>query len=321
MMRNTRNIVGSITVLALILSAGAATAKQNGTPYCGHTDLSKYFEHEKAHGGKSIFLMDMIPRELFETDFLWIHRGVIPPKASIGLHLQRNMEDMFFSFNLPAEFTVNDCTSYLPARSCVLCPEGSYHGIYNPHDEPIQWMNIGIGADEPPIIIDLGDDLTDREITSPPTFKWGQLDRSLLRPIPSAHLGKGAILNNKVWLDDNFKTDWMRIGHCLLPPDTSIGYHQHLATEEVYYVLEGHGYMTVNDHTWEVGPGDAIPCTLNDSHGIYNHTGGDLEIFVLIIAMEKGGLSGNYNADMEDEYRAFEVKNWDDNLADRKPSE
>ena len=98
------------------------------------------------------------------------------------------------------------------------------------------------------------------------------------------------------------ETNWVRIGHCILPPGTSIGYHQHTATEEVYYVISGTGRSTVNDYTCDVGPGDAIPCTLNDSHGIYNDSDEDLEIFVLIVAMEKG---------------KFGVVNHGDDLSDR----
>ena len=54
------------------------------------------------------------------------------------------------------------------------------------------------------------------------------------------------------WLDGNMETNWVRIGHCVLPPGTSIGYHQHNAAEEVYYVMSGTGRMTVNDKTWDV---------------------------------------------------------------------
>jgi len=65
---------------------------------------------------------------------------------------------------------------------------------------------------------------------------------------------------------------------------------------------QGRGRITVNDHTWEVGPHDATPCTLHDSHGIYNHTDKDLEIFVLAVAMEKG---------------VANAKNWGDDLSGR----
>ncbi len=82
--------------------------------------------------------------------------------------------------------------------------------------------------------------------------------------------------------------------------------------------MSGRGKMTVNDHTWDVRPGDAIPCTLHDSHGLYNHTDEDLEIFVLIVRMDKAKLEGRYNKLLIDEYKALEVVNWGDDLSDRK---
>ena len=59
--------------------------------------------------------------------------------------------------------------------------------------------------------------------------------------------------------------------------------------------MSGNGRMTVNNVTWDVGPGDATPCTLHDSHGIYNNTQKDLEIFVLAVSKKKG---------------VIEAKNW-----------
>ena len=60
--------------------------------------------------------------------------------------------------------------------------------------------------------------------------------------------------------------------------------------------------MTVNDHTWDVSPGDAIPCTLHDSHGLYNNTDEDLSIFVFSASMEKN---------------KFDAKDWGEDLSDR----
>ena len=67
--------------------------------------------------------------------------------------------------------------------------------------------------------------------------------------------------------------------------------------------MSGTGRITVNDHTWDVRPGDAVPCTLHDSHGIYNNNPDeDLDIFVLIVSMEKDVLSGvvNWGIDLSD---------------------
>jgi mannose-6-phosphate isomerase-like protein (cupin superfamily) len=46
--------------------------------------------------------------------------------------------------------------------------------------------------------------------------------------------------------------------------------HHHVQTEEIYYVLEGHGLMRVGQESAEVGPGDAIAIPPGISHQITN---------------------------------------------------
>jgi mannose-6-phosphate isomerase-like protein (cupin superfamily) len=43
-----------------------------------------------------------------------------------------------------------------------------------------------------------------------------------------------------------------------LPPGASTTPHYHPLTEEIYYILEGTGRMTIGEETRDVGPGDAI---------------------------------------------------------------
>jgi mannose-6-phosphate isomerase-like protein (cupin superfamily) len=64
--------------------------------------------------------------------------------------------------------------------------------------------------------------------------------------------------------------------------------------EETYVVVNGSGRMTVDDETEEVHAGDSIPNKLGGSHGLYNHTDEELELFVMAVTMEKG------QADSED---------------------
>ncbi len=140
------------------------------------------------------------------------------------------------------------------------------------------------------------------KLEDPAQFRWARFDRSLLKPVGPAHGGKGKILNRRPWLDGNFETNWVRIGHCVLLPGTSIGYHQHNGMEEIYYVISGTGRMTVNDHTFDAQAGDAVPCTIHDSHGLYNNSNEPLDIFVFMVSMEKDVLD---NTD------------WGDDLTDR----
>lgn len=43
-----------------------------------------------------------------------------------------------------------------------------------------------------------------------------------------------------------------------LPPGGQTAPHYHPLTEEIYYILEGTGRLTIGDETHDVGPGDAI---------------------------------------------------------------
>ena len=101
---------------AFIMSSGSIFAEQKDKPVFGHNDPTKYFEAKAAHGGAgSLWLMELLGAKDFETNVLYIHRGIIKPHCGIGEHIHRNIEEMFFIFNAPAEFTVNGHTSLLPA--------------------------------------------------------------------------------------------------------------------------------------------------------------------------------------------------------------
>ena len=68
-----------------------------------------------------------------------------------------------------------------------------------------------------------------------------------------------------------------------LKPGSAIGYHeQH--EDEIYYVLSGHGAMTVDGKTFDVGPGTAVLTRPGSSHGI-KQTG--MEDLVMLINYEQ----------------------------------
>jgi mannose-6-phosphate isomerase-like protein (cupin superfamily) len=55
-----------------------------------------------------------------------------------------------------------------------------------------------------------------------------------------------------------------------LPPGGATTPHHHVQTEEIYYILAGHGTIRVGDETQEVRPGDAIAIPPGASHQISN---------------------------------------------------
>jgi len=53
----------------------------------------------------------------------------------------------------------------------------------------------------------------------------------------------------------------------LFKPGSGIGYHLQ-AEDEIYYVLSGRGMMTIDDKSFEVGPGAAVLTRTGSSHGL-----------------------------------------------------
>jgi mannose-6-phosphate isomerase-like protein (cupin superfamily) len=64
-----------------------------------------------------------------------------------------------------------------------------------------------------------------------------------------------------------------------LKPGSGIGYHEQ-KEDEIYYVLSGHGRMTIDDKPFDVGPGDAILTRPGSSHGLKQTGGEDLVIMI-----------------------------------------
>ena len=294
--------MSSLRVTTFLLVTGlltlSQTGQQKGAPKASsslplrifRTDPARYLDAVKAHSGAgSLRYMILVDGSIFNTNLLFIHRGVLAPHSSIGHHIHRQIEEMYVIFDNRARFTVNGRTSELGAGVMVPCLMGSSHGIYNPTDRETQWMNIGVAAVKGKYDAeDLKDDLVNTRLDPQPQFALEWIDRKLLKPMMNVHKGKGTLLFRRIWSHETFKSNWGFIDHVVVPGGSSIGYHRHDLHEECYLILAGRGRVTVDGETAEVGPGDAIPCLLHQSHGIYNHTDQDLELLNIAVSREKG---------------------------------
>ncbi|MFN0109193.1 MAG: cupin domain-containing protein [Blastocatellia bacterium] len=67
----------------------------------------------------------------------------------------------------------------------------------------------------------------------------------------------------------------------LLPPGATVPPHHHEVLEEIYYIIEGSGLMTVGDEQREVGAGDAVYIPRLHRHTLTN-TGSETMRILLV---------------------------------------
>lgn len=94
------------------------------------------------------------------------------------------------------------------------------------------------------------------------------------------HDGEGEILFREVFKKADFKSNLVHLHETIVLPNSTIGYHLHEGNEEIYYIMEGEGIMTVDGEKKKVTPGDAIITHSGSKHGLENNTDKDLKILV-----------------------------------------
>lgn len=94
------------------------------------------------------------------------------------------------------------------------------------------------------------------------------------------HEGEGSIIFREVFSDKDFKSPIEFLHETSIKPNSTIGYHKHSGNEEVYYILQGKGLMTVDSEDRIVSPGDAVVTSSGSSHGLKNIGNSNLNIIV-----------------------------------------
>ena len=210
------------------------------------------------------------------------------PGGGVGHHFHNICEEMFIIFGDSAQFTIDGRTSVLKGPAGAPCRMGHSHAIYNPSNQPVEFMNINVSAVKGKYdAFNLDDARVGVPLDPIPVFMTMRLEKSLLRPIPGYLGGQGAIGYRRALEPSVFLTNWSYMDHLLLPPGTSEGRHRHTGVEEVYYVMDGSGEVQVNEETAAVRKGDAVPVLLEEVHAFRNHGAQDLELMIIGIAAQK----------------------------------
>ncbi len=258
-------------------------------------DKIVHYSHEGLRAGKGVHggagelhYTALYQRPSFSSKFLFLHRGRLMPKSSIGRHFHNRMEEMFVILDGKAEFTIDGRTSLLEGPAGAPCRMGSVHGIYNPTNEPVEWMNIAVTSIRGEYdAFDMGDDGVGAPLDKKPIFMNMRLRKELLKATPNMYGGKGEALYRRALPVQVFKTDWAYADHLILPPGASVGKHRHRGVEELHYVIRGSGRLHVEGEQAAFGKDDALFVEYNQVHAIENTGSEEMELLIIGVALEK----------------------------------
>ncbi|MGK6319498.1 cupin domain-containing protein [Sphingomonas sp. DT-204] len=287
-------------VLIAFLALTAAQAAPPLAQRIGRSDPDKMQLATGVHGGAGTMRFGaLLGASALSTNFIFLHRGTIAPKSGIGQHFHNDCEEMFVILDGEAEFTIDGRTSRLVGPAGAPDRKGHAHGIYNPTDKPVQWLNINVGMTKSYDNFDLGDPRTNAMLDPVPQFITMRLDRSLLKPaagiLPDA---TGAVLYRRALGPTIFSTAWSYVDHILLPAGSALGRRAEADMSEVYYVMSGTGEVTLGDETTPIRAGDAVPVDLGEARAIRQTGGAPLELMVIGVARDLAA-KARYRAEAE----------------------
>src|ERR1700678_3421260 len=169
-----------LIIAAFLLSSTVAYAQLSSR--ITHYDVSKTAHLTAVHDGAgSMNFGPLMTDKTLSTNLLFLHRGVLQPHSGIGQHFHNHCEEMFVIFDGEAEFTINGRTTLLKGTWGAPDRMGSSHGIYNPTDHDVEWMNINVGMSKVYDAFNLGDDRVGVAKDKIPQFITMHLDRALLK--------------------------------------------------------------------------------------------------------------------------------------------
>ncbi|MDR8390899.1 cupin domain-containing protein [Aliifodinibius sp. S!AR15-10] len=290
-----RSIVKLLPVTILLVFVAVPTIAQPLSERVTPNNPDDYRLLSSVHDGAGqMAFTGLIGRQDLSTNFLYLHAGEIHPGGGIGHHFHHTIEEMYVILNGEAEFTINGRTSRLQAPVIVPNKMGDSHALYNPTNDTLRWLNFAVSSKKGQgDAFDLGDDRVDAEIDSPPVFVSSQLDQDELSTDNHIYEGDG-VLYRRVLGPEVFSTNWSHVDHLIVPTGSSAGPRQLNGIEEVYYVINGTGTLTIDNETTAIEADDAFSGFLGENVTISNEGKNNLELLVIGISASKKNDTDRY---------------------------
>jgi len=102
----------------------------------------------------------------------------------------------------------------------------------------------------------------------------------------SAHEGLGAVELYEIWGKSDFLSNCDFIDRQIIPPNSTVGYHQHGNNEEMYIVLEGSGTITIEGQEFKIKKGDMIKNPPYGKHGLVNDSNSNIELLIIQFSLD-----------------------------------
>ena len=97
------------------------------------------------------------------------------------------------------------------------------------------------------------------------------------------HDGLGLCRHAQIFSENEFQAPIRFFNYTVLPKGASFGAHEHKDDNEIYVILEGEGHYECNGEITEVKPGDVLVNPPYGTHALYNDSGLDVDMRVLVI--------------------------------------
>ncbi len=102
-----------------------------------------------------------------------------------------------------------------------------------------------------------------------------------------AHDGNGLVEVYRAMTSSDFVCPWNFVAYAVLPPSATIGLHRHEDEEELFFVLEGEGLVTIDEEQQRVVKGDLILTPLGGTHGMINNSSQNMALLVIEVRRAK----------------------------------